>query len=100
MDEVGRAFQEAHGPAVATLARVFGDLTLAEDAVQEAFVAALRHWPRRGIPSNPPGWIVTAARNRAVDEVRRAARPRAVRQARGHRIHGRGRTPRGGEAHA
>ena len=78
MDEVGRAFREAHGPAVATLARVFGDLTLAEDAVQEAFVAALRHWPRQGIPSNPAGWIVTAARNRAVDEVRRAARGREL----------------------
>ncbi len=78
MDEVARAFREAHGPAVATLARVFGDLTLAEDAVQEAFVAALRHWPRQGIPSNPAGWIVTAARNRAVDEVRRAARGREL----------------------
>lgn len=78
MDEVARAFQEAHGPAVATLARVFGDLTLAEDAVQEAFVAALRHWPRQGIPSNPAGWIVTAARNRALDEVRRAARGREL----------------------
>ena len=78
MDEVGRVFRKAHGPAVATLARVFGDLTLAEDAVQEAFVAALRHWPRQGIPSNPAGWIVTAARNRAVDEVRRAARGREL----------------------
>ena len=78
MDEVAHAFREAHGPAVATLARVFGDLTLAEDAVQEAFVAALRHWPRQGIPSNPAGWIVTAARNRAVDEVRRAARGREL----------------------
>jgi RNA polymerase sigma-70 factor, ECF subfamily len=78
MDEVAGAFREAHGPAVATLARVFGDLTLAEDAVQEAFVAALRHWPRQGIPSNPAGWIVTAARNRALDEVRRAARGREM----------------------
>jgi RNA polymerase sigma-70 factor (ECF subfamily) len=50
MDEVAGAFREAHGPAVATLARVFGDLTLAEDAVQEAFVAALRHWPRQVSP--------------------------------------------------
>jgi RNA polymerase sigma-70 factor (ECF subfamily) len=63
---------------VATLARVFGDLSLAEDAVQEAFVAALRHWPRQGIPSNPAGWILKAARNRAVDEVRRAARGREL----------------------
>jgi RNA polymerase sigma-70 factor, ECF subfamily len=78
MDEVARAFREAHGPAVATLARVFGDLSLAEDAVQEAFVAALRQWPRQGIPSNPAGWIVTAARNRALDEVRRAARGREL----------------------
>jgi RNA polymerase sigma-70 factor, ECF subfamily len=78
MDEVAGAFREAHGAAVATLARVFGDLSLAEDAVQEAFVAALRHWPRQGIPSNPAGWIVTTARNRAVDEVRRAARGREL----------------------
>jgi RNA polymerase sigma-70 factor (ECF subfamily) len=82
MDEVARAFREAHGPAVATLAGVLGDLTLAEDAVPEAFVAALRRWPQQGIPSNPAGWIVIAARNPAVDQVRRAAPgPLAVRQA-------------------
>lgn len=76
MDPVERALRGAHGPAVATLARVLGDLTLAEDAVQDAVVVALRRWPAHGIPDNPTGWIVTTARNRAVDELRRAARGR------------------------
>lgn len=76
MDAVERALSGAHGPAVATLARVLGDLTLAEDAVQDAVVVALRRWPALGIPDNPTGWIVTTARNRAVDELRRAARGR------------------------
>lgn len=74
MDDVERAFREAHGQAVATLTRIFGDLTLAEDAVQDAFVTALRRWPSDGVPDNPAGWIVTTARNRAVDVVRRGHR--------------------------
>ncbi len=78
MDEVERAFREAHGQAVATLTRVFGDITLAEDAVQDAFLTALRRWPTDGVPDNPAGWIVTAARNRAVDVVRRSRRGRGL----------------------
>ena len=74
MDDVERAFRDAHGQAVATLARLFGDLTLAEDAVQDAFVTAVDRWPRDGVPDNPTGWIVTTARNRAVDVVRRSRR--------------------------
>ncbi|MBC3190960.1 sigma-70 family RNA polymerase sigma factor [Pseudonocardia sp. C8] len=76
MDEVERAFREAHGQAVATLVRIFGDISLAEDAVQDAFVTAVDLWPRQGIPSNPAGWIITAARNRAIDIVRRHQRGR------------------------
>jgi RNA polymerase sigma-70 factor, ECF subfamily len=76
MHDVERAFREAHGQAVATLTRVFGDITLAEDAVQDAFVTALDRWPRDGVPGNPAGWIVTTARNRAVDVVRRRRRGR------------------------
>ncbi|TCC49066.1 sigma-70 family RNA polymerase sigma factor [Kribbella capetownensis] len=78
MDDVERAFREAHGQAVATLTRLFGDISLAEDAVQDAFVTAVQRWPRDGVPDNPPGWIVTTARNRAVDVVRRGRRGREL----------------------
>lgn len=78
MSEVAAAFREAHGKAVATLVRVFGDISLAEDAVQDAFVRALDTWPRDGVPGNPAGWIVTTARHRAVDLVRRDARGREL----------------------
>jgi RNA polymerase sigma-70 factor (ECF subfamily) len=71
---VERVFREAYGQAVATLVRLFGDITLAEDAVQEAFVVASDRWPGDGIPPNPAGWIVTTARNRAIDDLRRSAR--------------------------
>jgi RNA polymerase sigma-70 factor (ECF subfamily) len=59
---------------LATLARQLGDLDAAEDAVQEAFLEAMRTWPRRGVPDNPGAWITTTARNRAVDRVRRESR--------------------------
>lgn len=69
--DVAAAFREASGRAVATLTRVFGDLGLAEDAVQDAFEVALRRWPVDGVPPSPAGWIVTTARRRAIDHVRR-----------------------------
>jgi RNA polymerase sigma-70 factor, ECF subfamily len=75
---VERVFREAYGQAVATLVRIFGDITLAEDAVQEAFVVASDRWRSDGIPPNPAGWIVTTARNRAIDDLRRSARGRAL----------------------
>ena len=78
MDDVERAFREAHGQAVATLTRIFGDISLAEDAVQDAFVIAVDRWPRDGVPGNPAGWIVTTARHRAVDLVRRSRRGREL----------------------
>ena len=71
-------FREVYGQAVATLVRVFGDITLAEDAVQEAFVVANERWPGDGIPPNPAGWIVTTARNRAIDDLRRSTRGREL----------------------
>jgi RNA polymerase sigma-70 factor, ECF subfamily len=64
-------FRREWGPAVAALARWSGDLTVAEDAVQEAFAEALRAWPRDGVPDNPGGWVLTVARNRARDRLRR-----------------------------
>ena len=75
---VERVFREVYGQAVATLIRIFGDITLAEDAVQEAFVVASDRWRSDGIPPNPAGWIVTTARNRAVDDLRRSARGRGL----------------------
>jgi RNA polymerase sigma-70 factor, ECF subfamily len=59
---------------VATLIRILGDFDLAEEAVQEAFVIALERWPRDGLPDNPGAWIVRAARNRAIDRLRRERR--------------------------
>jgi RNA polymerase sigma-70 factor (ECF subfamily) len=76
--EVGRIFREEFGRSVATLIRVFGDIDLAEDAVQDAFTLALDHWLRHGLPPNPGGWITTTARNRAIDRLRRAKRERAL----------------------
>src|SRR3984885_5465345 len=64
-------FRREWGPAVAALARWSGDLDVAEDAVQEAFAEALRAWPRDGVPDNPGGWVLTVARNRARDRLRR-----------------------------
>jgi RNA polymerase sigma-70 factor (ECF subfamily) len=64
-------FRREWGPAVATLARWSGDLGVAEDAVQEAFAEALRAWPHHGVPDNPGGWVLTVARNRARDRLRR-----------------------------
>jgi RNA polymerase sigma-70 factor (ECF subfamily) len=66
-----RTFRESAGRAVATLARVFGDIDLAEDAVQEAFAVAIERWPADGVPPNPGGWIVTTARHKALDRLRR-----------------------------
>jgi RNA polymerase sigma-70 factor (ECF subfamily) len=77
-EEIDRAFREVYGQAVATLVRVFGDITLAEDAVQDAFVVANARWYSDGIPPNPAGWIVTTARHRAIDELRRSARGREL----------------------
>ena len=64
-------FREEWPRAVAILTRVLGDLTLAEDAVQDAFEKALAHWPRDGVPRSPGAWIVTTARNGAIDRIRR-----------------------------
>jgi RNA polymerase sigma-70 factor, ECF subfamily len=71
MANLDGVFRREWGPAVAALARWSGDLTVAEDAVQEAFAQALRSWPRDGAPDNAGGWIVTVARNRALDRLRR-----------------------------
>jgi RNA polymerase sigma-70 factor (ECF subfamily) len=72
-DEIAAIFRREHGRAVAVLVRFLGDIELAEEAVQDAFATALAHWPRSGIPPAPAGWIITTARNRALDHLRREA---------------------------
>ena len=69
---VATAFHAEWGRVVATLIRVTGDWDLAEDCAQEAFATAVERWPRDGIPHNPGAWLVTTARNRAIDRLRRA----------------------------
>lgn len=68
---VEQVFREEWGHAVGILTRVLGDLELAEDAVQDAFATALERWHRDGVPRKPGAWIVTTARNRAIDRIRR-----------------------------
>jgi RNA polymerase sigma-70 factor (ECF subfamily) len=70
---IARVFREEHGRAVAVLARAFGDLDIAEDAVAEAFAVAVERWPAKGMPPSPAGWIITTARRRAIDRLRREA---------------------------
>src|SRR5487761_93955 len=69
--EIERVFREEHGRAVAVLIRAFGDIDMAEEAVQDAFTEAVQRWPATGLPPRPAGWIITTARNRAIDRLRR-----------------------------
>ncbi len=75
---VGRIFRQESGRSVAALIRAFGDIDVAEDAVQEAFAIALSKWAREGLPPNPGGWITTTARRRAIDRLRRESRGREL----------------------
>jgi RNA polymerase sigma-70 factor, ECF subfamily len=72
-DTLARIFREESGRVVATLVRLFGDIDIAEEMVQEAFLVASERWPASGVPPNPGGWITTTARNRAIDRLRREA---------------------------
>jgi RNA polymerase sigma-70 factor (ECF subfamily) len=71
--EIARVFRAEYGRAVAVLVGVLGDIDAAEEAVQDAFAEAVRRWPDAGLPPSPAGWIITTARNRAVDRLRREA---------------------------
>ena len=71
IDDLARAYRDERARCIAILGRVLGDLDLAEDAVQDAFVMAAERWPRDGTPANPGAWIVATARNRAIDRIRR-----------------------------
>jgi RNA polymerase sigma-70 factor, ECF subfamily len=86
--DVERVFREQYGRAVAVLVRVFGDADIAEEAVQDAFATALARWPAGGMPPAPAGWIITTARNRAIDRLRRES-SRDDRQAQAALLHAR-----------
>ncbi|MCX4672780.1 RNA polymerase sigma factor [Streptomyces sp. NBC_01381] len=83
---VERVFREEYGRAVAVLVRVFGSIDVAEEAVQDAFTTAVQRWPSTGVPPSPAGWIITTARNRAIDRLRREA-SRADRHAQAALLH-------------
>ena len=87
--DVERVFREEYGRAVAVLVRSFGDIDVAEEAVQDAFTVASERWPRTGLPPSPAGWIITTARNRAIDRLRREA-SREDRHAQAALLHARG----------
>jgi RNA polymerase sigma-70 factor, ECF subfamily len=90
--EIEGVFRAEYGRAVAVLTRVFGSIDVAEDAVQEAFAAAVANWPTAGRPPAPAGWIITTARRRAIDHLRREA-SRDDRQAQAALIHARNEPP-------
>jgi RNA polymerase sigma-70 factor (ECF subfamily) len=71
LTNIERIFREEHGRAVSVLVRLFGDIDVAEEAVQDAFLAAVDRWPSSGVPPSPVAWIITTARNRAIDRLRR-----------------------------
>jgi RNA polymerase sigma-70 factor (ECF subfamily) len=73
ISEIERVFRQGYGRAVAVLVRVFRDISLVEEAVQDAFTTAVQRWPSSGLPPSPVGWIITTARNRAIDRLRRDA---------------------------
>src|SRR6266567_505572 len=86
---IERVFREEYGRAVAVMVRVFGDIDIAEESVQEAFTVAVQRWPATGMPPSPAGWIITTARNRAIDRLRREA-SRDDRHAQAYLLHAQG----------
>ncbi|HXQ44267.1 MAG TPA: RNA polymerase sigma factor [Acidimicrobiales bacterium] len=95
---VENAFRQESGRAVAILVRLFGDIDIAEEAVQEAFVVATERWSRTGVPPSPAGWIVTTARHKALDRLRRES-SRSSRQAQAALLHAESEEEEGGPVH-
>ncbi|MCZ4100618.1 RNA polymerase sigma factor [Streptomyces sp. So13.3] len=93
--DVEQVFRAEYGRSVAVLVRVFGDIDIAEEAVQDAFTTALERWPSAGLPPSPAGWIITTARNRAIDRLRREA-SRQDRHAQAALLHARDEPPEEG----
>jgi RNA polymerase sigma-70 factor (ECF subfamily) len=96
--EIDRVFREEYGRAVAVLVRTFGDIDIAEEAVQDAFTVAVQRWPSGGLPPSPAGWIITTARNRAIDRLRRES-SRADRHAQAALLHARDEPAEEGAVH-
>jgi RNA polymerase sigma-70 factor (ECF subfamily) len=96
--EIERVFRAEYGRAVAVLSRHFGDIDIAEEAVQDAFTAAVQRWRSAGLPPSPAGWIITTARNRAVDRLRREA-SRQDRHAQAALLHASGEPAEEGAVH-
>ena len=84
--DIERVFREEYGRAVSVLVRTFGDIELAEEGVQDAFTVAAERWPESGLPPSPAGWIITTARHRILDRLRREA-SREDRQAQAALLH-------------
>lgn len=84
---IAAIFRSESGRAVASLVRLLGDIDLAEEAVQDAFVTALERWPQSGLPPSPAGWIITTARHRGIDHLRRES-TRIARSAESMRMSG------------
>jgi RNA polymerase sigma-70 factor, ECF subfamily len=93
--QIEQVFRAEYGRAVAVLVRAFGDIDIAEEAVQDAFTAAVQRWPDTGLPPSPAGWIITTARSRAIDRRRREA-SRADRHAEAALLHARDEPPEEG----
>jgi RNA polymerase sigma-70 factor (ECF subfamily) len=85
--DIEQVFRQEYGRAVAVLVRRFGDIDLAEEVVQDAFAIALQHWRAEGVPPSPAGWIITTARNQAINRLRREA-SRDERHAQAALLHG------------
>jgi RNA polymerase sigma-70 factor, ECF subfamily len=92
LSEIERVFRSEYGRAVAVLVRHFGDIDAAEEAVQDAFTVAVQRWPSTGLPPSPVGWIITTARNRAIDRLRRES-TREERHAHAALLYGGGAAP-------
>ena len=80
--DLGDLYRREYGRILASLIRVVGDFTLAEDSLQEAFTAAIEQWPEKGVPQNPAAWLMTTARHKAIDQIRR----RSLAESRQHEI--------------
>ncbi|MDG9717985.1 RNA polymerase sigma factor [Streptomyces sp. DH24] len=93
--DVEEVFRAEYGRAVSVLVRFLGDIDLAEEAVQDAFTTAVRRWPETGVPPGPAGWIITTARNRALDRLRRES-SREARHAEAALLHAPGAPPEEG----
>ncbi|MCH8021745.1 hypothetical protein IH785_18095 [candidate division KSB1 bacterium] len=76
--EIGKIYKSESGRVLASLIRILGDLDLAEEALQEAFNAALEKWPKEGIPKNPYSWLVSTGKFKAIDSIRRLGRGREL----------------------